>query len=101
MRLPTYDDLAFYSGCIWMVAITSLVIKTRLEQRKAQVQKAYAPLPVDPANPPVPGIFASDPEDPKVLCDCHGRPIADGQAIVCWPQPPKFTCDNADKGPVK
>lgn len=100
----TYDEMWRGLLCIWTLLITGLVVKTRLEQRKARAKKPDAPLPVDPANPPTPGIFAYDPEDPddpEVLCHCHGRPIAAGQSVVQWPQPPKYTCTDADKGLAK
>lgn len=97
----TPDDMARVFGCIWMVLITGLVIKGRLDLREHQAKKPNAPLPVDPDNPPTKGVFAWEPGDPETLCDCHGQPITDGQVIVCWPQPSKYTCSDADKGATK
>lgn len=100
----TYDELRNYLLCIWMLLITGLVIKTRLELRAHQTEQSNAPLPVDPLDPPTKGVFAYDPEDPadpEVFCYCHRLPIADGQEVICWPQSPRYTCVDPDKGRTK
>lgn len=98
-------SVSFNGGALWGMAYVLVVMGLAASVGTLRrVKKPDAPLPVDPANPPTPGIFAYDPEapdDPEVLCHCHGRPIADGQEVICWPQSPKYTCTDADKGRTK
>ncbi|MCX4799687.1 hypothetical protein OG497_38170 [Streptomyces sp. NBC_01242] len=98
MNLTLTHDWDRIFLAVWAALITGLVIKTRLELRAHQAQKPNAPLPVDPVNPPTKGVFARETEDPEILCYCHGNPICDGQDVVSWPQPPRYTCSDTDEG---
>jgi hypothetical protein len=95
---------AFNRGALWGMAYVLVVMGLAASVGTLRRVRKPAPVPVDPANPPTPGIFAYDPEDPddpEVLCHCHGRPIAAGQSVVQWPQPPKYTCTDADEERTK
>ncbi|MDQ1041445.1 hypothetical protein QFZ75_007947 [Streptomyces sp. V3I8] len=88
---PAREDFAFAA----LVGMTYVLVAGGFGSAVQRLFGLYRPrsMKVDPLYPPKPGIFAREPEDPKALCECHCLPLADGQPIICWPQPPKFTCD--------
>lgn len=84
--------------CIWALLITGLIVKTRLEQRKAQAKKPNAPQPVDPANPPTYVTVVRAEGDPETKCTCHGNVIKDGELALHWPVPAYLLCEETYKG---
>ncbi|MEV7675169.1 hypothetical protein [Streptomyces sp. NPDC088752] len=91
----TADALAIAWGAIWGMLYLLGVVSLALILGSLRRILKPRPLKVDPANPPVPGVYISTSlTDPPHLCYCHGYTLCDSQPVIMWPQPPLYTCDN-------
>lgn len=78
-----------------LVVVTTLVA-LQLPIAVAEIATARSPRPIDPSNPPYGVVMVRAEGDPQTRCACHGRRIADGQEVTCWPRPPQFLCQKGD-----
>lgn len=69
--------------------------------------EGFAPLPIDPANPPTIRYYRPKKDNPRArrTCHCHGKVIEFDQEVVWWPLPDgsvRLLCKDAEmKGVVK
>jgi hypothetical protein len=69
-----------------------------LVKRRHSTARARQPRPVDLSSPPYAAVFEQGEGEPE-RCDCHGRPLVDGEEVIIWPQRPQILCsDEARRG---